>query len=170
MEGAEGIGLRPQRQWQWRRQPTAASARAGNGGRSRGSARSDNKQPKSGSNSSINGAGDSWDGGSHGSGSGNGDGGNGGDNVAAMAAVMVAPTWCQHLQMGAADVRGSGGKMTIFSNGYIWPIWVPQSTHLYPNMMYVKFCWKNWVEGTLCVCQSWHFAVRAPIVGLVPGI
>ncbi len=45
-EGAGGSGLRPQRQWQWCWQPTAASTRAGNGGRSRGSERADNNQPK----------------------------------------------------------------------------------------------------------------------------
>jgi hypothetical protein len=49
-----GSGLRPQRQWQWHQQPTAASARAGNGDQSRGSAMADNNQPKSGSNSSRN--------------------------------------------------------------------------------------------------------------------
>ncbi len=32
--------------------------------------------------------------------------------------------------------RGSGGKI-------IWPIWVPKSTHLYPNMIYWKFRWKK---------------------------
>ena len=36
----------PRGQWQWRLQPTAASARAGNSGQSRGSARGDNNQPK----------------------------------------------------------------------------------------------------------------------------
>ncbi len=78
--------------------------RAGNGGQSRGSARADNNQPKIGSNSSRNGAGDGGDGGSRSSGSGNGDGGNGGNNVAAMAAVManMAPTVAE----GAADVGG----------------------------------------------------------------
>ena len=67
--------------------------RAGNGGQSRGSARADNNQPKSGSNSSRNGAGDGGDGGSRSSGSGNGDGGNGGDKATTMAAVMAVPTW-----------------------------------------------------------------------------
>jgi hypothetical protein len=84
----------------WRQQPTAATAGAGNGGRSRGSARADNNQPKSGSNSSRNGAGGGRDGGSRGSGSNNGDGGNGGDNAAAMAAVTAAPTWRRQWQRG----------------------------------------------------------------------
>jgi hypothetical protein len=75
--------------------------KAGNGGRSRGSAtRADNNQPKSGSNSSRNGAGGGGDGGSHDSGSCNGDGGNGGDNAAAMAAVTAAPTWRRQWQIG----------------------------------------------------------------------
>ena len=78
--------------------------RAGNDGRSRGSARADNNQPKSGSNSSRNGAGDGGDVGIRSSGSGNGDGGNGGNNVAAMAEVManMAPTVAE----GSADVGG----------------------------------------------------------------
>jgi hypothetical protein len=46
---ARGSGLRPRRQWQWCPQPTAATAGAGNVGRSGGSARADNNQPKSGS-------------------------------------------------------------------------------------------------------------------------
>ena len=91
------------RQWQWCRQPTTATARAGNGGRSRGGARADNNQPKSGSNSSRNSAGGGGDGGSRGSGSGSGDSGNGGDNAAAKAAVTAAPTWSQH---GANSGRG----------------------------------------------------------------
>ena len=69
---------------------------AGNSGRSRGSARAENNQPKSGRNGSRNGAGDGGDGasrssgsGSRSNGSGNGDDGNGGDNAAAMAVVMV---------------------------------------------------------------------------------
>ncbi len=81
--------MRPRRQWQWRQQPTAASARAGNGGRSRGSTRADNNEPKSGSNGSRNGASDGVDGGSRSSGSGNGDGGNGGDNAAAMVGAAL---------------------------------------------------------------------------------
>ena len=84
--------------------------RAGNGGQSRGSARADNNQPKSGSNSSRNGAGDGGDVGIRSSGIGNGDGGNGGDNVAAMAAVManMAPTVAE----GSADV--GGGHLSYF--------------------------------------------------------
>ena len=68
---------------------------AGNSGRSRGSARAENNQPKSGRNGSRNGAGDGGDGasrssgsGSRSNGSGNGDDGNGGDNAAAMAVVL----------------------------------------------------------------------------------
>jgi hypothetical protein len=48
-EGAGGRGQRLWRQWQWRRQPMEATAGAGNSGRSKGSARADNNQPKSGS-------------------------------------------------------------------------------------------------------------------------
>ncbi len=39
MEGAGGSSLQPRRQWQWCWQPTAASTRASNDGRSRGSAK-----------------------------------------------------------------------------------------------------------------------------------
>jgi hypothetical protein len=66
---------------------------AGNSGRSRGSARADNNQPKSGSNSSRSGAGGGRDGGSRGSGIRNGD-------VAAMAAVTAAPIWRRQWQRG----------------------------------------------------------------------
>ena len=45
-KGARGGGLRLQQQWQWCRQPTVAMVGAGNGGRSGGSARADNNQPK----------------------------------------------------------------------------------------------------------------------------
>ncbi len=38
-EGAGGSGLRPRRQWQWRRQPMAATVGEGNGVESRGSMR-----------------------------------------------------------------------------------------------------------------------------------
>ena len=38
--------MRLQQQWQWCRQPTVAMVGAGNGGRSGGSARADNNQPK----------------------------------------------------------------------------------------------------------------------------
>ncbi len=55
--------------------------------KSRGSARADNNQPKSRSNTSKNGADGGRDSGSHGSGSGSGSGGNGGDDAAAMAVV-----------------------------------------------------------------------------------
>jgi len=45
-KGAGGGGLRLQQQWQWCRQPTVATVGAGNGGRSGGSVRADNNQPK----------------------------------------------------------------------------------------------------------------------------
>jgi hypothetical protein len=77
--------------------PTSANSKAGNGGRSRGSKRA---KPKSGSNSSGIGTGGGGDSGSRGSGSDNGDGGNVGDNTAAMAVVMAAPTWCRQWQRG----------------------------------------------------------------------
>jgi len=81
---------------------------AGNGGKSRGSARADDNQPKSGNNTSRNGGSGGRDSGSRGSdsGSGNGDGNNGGGNVggntAAIEVVMAAPT----VGEGAADVGG----------------------------------------------------------------
>ncbi len=75
-----------------------SGTRTGNGGLSRGSARADNNQPKSGSNGSRNGAGDGGDGGSRSNGSGNGDCGNGGDNMAAVLTVAE----------GVADVGGGG--------------------------------------------------------------
>jgi len=74
VEGARGSGLQLRRLWQWRQQPTVASARAGNGGQSRGSTRADNNQQKSGSNGSRNG---SFDGGD-------------GSNVAVAAAMVTA--------------------------------------------------------------------------------
>ncbi len=43
-EGAAGSGLRPRRQWQWRRQPMAATAGESNGGKSRGSMRAENQK------------------------------------------------------------------------------------------------------------------------------
>ena len=62
-----------------------ATVGAGNGGCSRGSARADNNQPKSGSKDAQNI---------------NGDGGSGGENVAAMAAVTAAPIWRRQWQRG----------------------------------------------------------------------
>ncbi len=46
---------------------------------------------------------------------------------------------------------------------------VYRSTHLYPNMMYIKFCWKKWVEGTLWGGQSWHFWSSGSTGGFVLG-
>ena len=132
---------------------------AGIGGKSRGSARADDNQPKSGNNIRGNGGSGSGgrDSGSHGSGSDNGDGNNGsnvGGNTAAMAAVMAAPTVAE----GAADV--GGGHLSNYC------ITVRTDVIKFVRRMAKHSCvlWQN----TLGFCLAKHFNVLQNIKSVGP--
>ncbi len=65
-------------------------------------------------------------------------------------------------------IGGQVEKWLFFSNGS-YDQWKYPDSLIYLNMMYIKFCWKKWVEGTLWGVKVDIFAHRAQQLGFVVG-